>query len=64
MQGSDPMKVFIVEDHPVVREGISVCINREADMRVCGEAEDCESAKSGIQKTQARFCANRFKIEG
>lgn len=32
-------RVFIVDDHPVVREGLSLRINRQADMEVCGEAE-------------------------
>ncbi len=36
--------VFIVDDHAVVREGLTKLINQEADMAVCGEAEDGPSA--------------------
>lgn len=32
--------VLVVDDHPVVREGLSARINREADFTVCGTAED------------------------
>ena len=31
-------KVFIVEDHVVVRDGYTMAINEEKDLRVCGEA--------------------------
>ena len=34
-------KVFIVEDHPVFREGLVQIINGEDDLTMCGEAEDC-----------------------
>lgn len=37
-------KVFIVEDHPVFREGLVQIINGEDDLTVCGEAEDAEHA--------------------
>lgn len=33
-------KVLIVDDHPVVRRGLTQLINQESDLCVCGEAED------------------------
>jgi DNA-binding NarL/FixJ family response regulator len=36
--------VFIVDDHAVVREGLTKLIGQESDMTVCGEAEDGPSA--------------------
>jgi len=42
-------KVFIVDDHPLVREGLANLINQQTDVSVCGEAEDSASAISGIQ---------------
>jgi DNA-binding NarL/FixJ family response regulator len=41
-------KVFIVEDHPVFREGLVQVINSEEDLTVCGEAEDAEQALEAI----------------
>jgi DNA-binding NarL/FixJ family response regulator len=32
--------VLLVDDHPVVREGMSMRINRESDFTVCGTAQD------------------------
>jgi DNA-binding NarL/FixJ family response regulator len=37
-------QVLIVDDHPVVRDGLTTIINNERDMNVCGEAEDAHQA--------------------
>src|SRR5262245_661733 len=37
-------KVLLVDDHPVLRAGLGRLINQEADMIVCGEAEDGPTA--------------------
>lgn len=42
--------VLIVDDHPIVREGISKLIEREHDMSVCGEAEDVIEALQHIEE--------------
>ena len=33
-------RIVLVDDHPMVRERLAEVINREADLVVCGEAED------------------------
>jgi len=42
--------VFIVDDHPLVREGLTNLINRQSDLIVCGEAKDSAEAIAGIAK--------------
>jgi DNA-binding NarL/FixJ family response regulator len=37
-------RVFIVDDHPLVREGLANLINGQDDLIVCGEAEDSAQA--------------------
>lgn len=32
-------RVFLVDDHPIVRQGLALLIDREADLAVCGEAD-------------------------
>lgn len=41
-----PIRVLIVDDHPLMRAGIAGEINAQRDMVVVGEAEDGESALS------------------
>ena len=45
-------RVFIVDDHPLVREGLANLINAQNDLMVCGEAEDSGRAIAGILKTR------------
>ena len=50
--GTVPRKsrVFIVDDHPLVREGLTNLINAQDDVMVCGEAKDSSEAIDGIAK--------------
>jgi DNA-binding NarL/FixJ family response regulator len=41
-------KVFIVDDHPVVRDGLTALINHENDLIVCGEAGEARQALKSI----------------
>jgi DNA-binding NarL/FixJ family response regulator len=45
---TDVARVLIVDDHPVVRQGIVRMIEQEPDMTVCGEAETPEDAMAAI----------------
>ena len=45
-----PARVFLVDDHAVVRFGISQLINRQPDLKVCGEEEDAARALTAIDK--------------
>lgn len=40
--------VFIVDDHPLVRQGLAQVINGETDMMVCGDAEDAPKALHAV----------------
>ena len=42
--GASRARVFLVDDHPLVREGLAARISAQPDMEVCGEAADIESA--------------------
>jgi DNA-binding NarL/FixJ family response regulator len=45
-------RIFLVDDHPLVREGLANLINAQNDLVVCGEAEDSAGAITGIAKTR------------
>src|SRR5262245_55139372 len=38
------VRIMIVDDHPMIRERLTEVIQREPDLRVCGEAEDTKQA--------------------
>jgi DNA-binding NarL/FixJ family response regulator len=43
-------KIFLVDDHPMVREHLTSLIQRERDMEVCGGAADAPTALSLIHQ--------------
>jgi DNA-binding NarL/FixJ family response regulator len=44
MNGSAPIRILIVDDHPLLREGIISLVGKQADMRVVGEASNGKEA--------------------
>lgn len=46
--GVKSQRIFIVDDHPVFREGLSKVIGQEPDLEVCGEADTAAEAFSKI----------------
>lgn len=45
-------KVFIIDDHPTVREGLGQILSRESDLLVAGFADDVEAALTGIAECE------------
>lgn len=41
-------RVLLVDDHPIVRQGLALLIDREPDLAVCGEADGAHSAFHAI----------------
>lgn len=52
MNSEHKARVLIVDDHPMVREGLSLRINRESDLKVCSEADTNASALSICEHCQ------------
>ncbi len=44
--------MLVVDDHPVVRHGITLVINAEHDLTVCGEAENEQTARRLLRELQ------------
>jgi DNA-binding NarL/FixJ family response regulator len=42
-------KVLIVDDHPIVRQGLRLMITEEPDLTVCGEAQSEREARTAIR---------------
>ena len=43
-------KVLVVDDHPIVRQGLADLINQEKNLMVCGQAEDAHQAMVAIKQ--------------
>ena len=48
MSATRPATVFLVDDHPLVRESLASLIQRQSDLTVCGEASDATAALAAI----------------
>ena len=57
-------RVFVVDDHPIVRQGLSQLINREPDLMVCGEAEDARTALDRLAQAAADILIVDVSLEG
>src|ERR1700719_4436408 len=57
-------KVFLVDDHPIVRQGLGLLINREPDLFVCGEAEDAPSALQRMASAQPGLMVIDISLDG
>ncbi len=45
-------KVFVIEDHPLMRRSLVEAIERESDLTVCGQAEDAQDAFAAVVSLQ------------
>ena len=57
-------KVFLVDDHPIVRQGLALFIDREPDLMVCGEADGATSALQAIREAAPDFVVLDISLDG
>jgi DNA-binding NarL/FixJ family response regulator len=61
---SPKRRIFIVEDHPIVRHGFRLLLQAQPDMEVCGEAAESGLALQLIQETRPDLVVLDISIEG
>ena len=49
---TDKRKVFLVDDHPIVRQGLAQLINNETDLVVVGQGEDAFGSLRAIREAK------------
>jgi DNA-binding NarL/FixJ family response regulator len=52
MPDKNKKRVFLVDDHPLVREWLTTLINQQEDLTVCGETESAPQALQAIASTK------------
>lgn len=57
-------RIFITDDHALIRRGLTALINAEVDMEVCGEAEDCATATSEIMRLKPDVAVVDISLKG
>jgi DNA-binding NarL/FixJ family response regulator len=57
-------KVLVVDDHPIVRQGLALLINRESDLMVCGEAEDAQAAVQAVTASKPDILVVDISLNG
>src|SRR5215467_7819669 len=57
-------RVFIVDDHPIVRQGLAQMLKQEADLTVCGEAEDAQHALQAIAELHPDLVLVDLSLKG
>lgn len=58
-----PIRVFIVDDHPIVREGLRSLLSTEDDMTVVGEAGSAAEALRGANETSPDVVVLDIKLK-
>ena len=56
-------RIFVVDDHPLVRERLAEVLGSQEDLRVCGEAEDRAPALEAIEATQPDLVIVDLKLK-
>jgi DNA-binding NarL/FixJ family response regulator len=56
--------VFIVDDHPLLRQGLALLINRENDLVVCGEAQEAQTAMQALSQYQPDILIVDISLNG
>jgi DNA-binding NarL/FixJ family response regulator len=57
-------RVLLIDDHPIVRQGLALLIDREGDLSVCGEADGAHSAFHAIETLRPDLVVLDISLSG
>jgi DNA-binding NarL/FixJ family response regulator len=63
-EAGNKRRVLLVDDHPVVREGLTDMLNHELDLTVCGAAEELNHALEQIEKLTPDLIVLDISLKG
>ncbi len=56
--------VYVVDDHPIVRQGLVDLINQQEDLKVCGQSETAEEALKDLRKVKPTAMIVDISLKG
>lgn len=59
-----PAQILIVDDHPLVREGLALRVSLQPDMDVCGQAESEDDAIEWLRRARADLAIVDLRLRG
>ena len=60
----DTIRILVVDDHQVVREGLRHMLELEADMEVVGEASDAKETLTQVESLSPEIILMDIKMPG
>jgi DNA-binding NarL/FixJ family response regulator len=57
-------KILVIDDHPLLRQGLAMLINQQQDIQVCAEAEDGPAALSLIAQKRPDILILDLSLKG
>ena len=57
-------KIVVVDDHPIVRQGLTELVNREVDLEICGQCADAIQAMQTIKQLQPDMAIVDISLKG
>ena len=64
VNSKDKTRILVVDDHPVVRKGLTLLINSESDLMVCAEAENAAQALEALEKESVDIAVVDISLNG
>jgi DNA-binding NarL/FixJ family response regulator len=62
--GPGPIRLVVVDDHAVVREGLRAMLRRDERVAIVGEAEDLDQALAEIERTSPEIVLLDVRLQG
>ena len=59
-----PARVLLVDDHPIIRQGLEGLVNDAPDLEVCGQADSPEAGLDAVRKLKPDIIVSDLSYDG